>query len=317
MEHITIRGQTGYILSLAWLRGGTIIIEYATSLAPPFAPQIWQLAPDGSGFHSVALPGDSRCSSLWYRAPTALADGRLGVTRVCQSPSSPGGTFAVLGYDLTSSKTEELVASQGQVNPSSTSWNPAVDTAIASVSSSICAHIFWLKRDGPQPLNVTISEGGKSWRVDRVTPSANGGCDQDGRADLPAWSPDGGTIAFFGSPKSIGVQGQARLAAPWNLYLLNPVDLQLKKVVAEVKSPSELAWSPNSGWLAFSGEVDHSGGLWLYQIATGKLVRIDTDQPGLVAWSPDGRQLAVITSVGPEPARGEFILYDVASITTR
>jgi Tol biopolymer transport system component len=172
-----------------------------------------------------------------------------------------------------------------------------------------------MKRDGPRPLDVAISDAGKSWRVDQTTPAPNGGCDQDGRADLPAWSPDGGTIAFVGSPKSIGLKGQARLSAPWNLYLLNPVDLKLKKALAELSGPSGLAWSPDSRWLAFSGELDHSGGLWLYQIASGKVVRIDTAQPGLLAWSPDGRQLAAIESVGPEPAKGDFFLYSVASVT--
>jgi hypothetical protein len=316
-EHILVQGRTGYILSLAWLRGGSIIFEYTTSLDPPFAPQIWQLRPDGTGFRSVPLTRDSQCISGWDGAPTALADGRLAVTRVCHTASDIGGIFSVVGYDLTTGKAEDLVAPQAQINPSSTSWNPAADTAIASVSSSICANIFWLKRNGPRPVQVKISEGDKTWRLDQSKPPGSGGCPQEGRADLPAWSPDGATVAFFGSPKSIGLEGQARLTAPWNLYLLNPVNLRLKRVLVELKGPSELSWSPDSQWLAFSGKLDHSGGLWLYQVASGKLVRIDTDQPGLLAWSPDGRQVAAIQSVGPEPSKGEFILYTVADITTR
>jgi len=313
-EHISIQGQAGYILSLAWLKGGTVIVGYTKSLGPPVAAQIWQLRVDGTGFRSVPLPRDSHCTGGWDDAPSALADGRLAVTRVCQSPSSRGGIFSVVGYDLTTGRAEDLVVPQEQVNPSSTSWNPAVDTAIASVSSSICAHIFWLKHGGPQPLNVTISEGGKTWRVDEEAPTANGGCDPDGRADLPAWSPDGGTIAFLGSPQSIGVKGQARLEMPWNVYLLNPVDLKLRKVLTDIKGPSELAWSPDSQSLAFSGAMDNSGGLWLYRVTTGKLLRIDTDQPALVAWSPDGQKLAAITSVGREPDKGQYVLYSVAQV---
>jgi hypothetical protein len=43
-------------------------------------------------------------------------------------------------------------------------------------------------------------------------------CTGTGRADLPAWRPDGEQIAFFGSPQSVRVDGQGWLDEPWNSF---------------------------------------------------------------------------------------------------
>jgi hypothetical protein len=77
-------------------------------------------------------------------------------------------------------------------------------------------------------LPVTISEDGRSFQLDTPVDGA-GKCADTGRAHFPTWSPDGRTIAFLGSPASIGLSGQGRLDAPWNPYLLAATSLSPRR----------------------------------------------------------------------------------------
>ena len=118
----------------------------------------------------------------------------------------------------------------------------------------------------------------------------------------------------------MGVDGFARLDQPWNLYLMDPEEQQPRKVLADIKGPGGLAWSPDSQWLAFTGERSWRGeGLWLFHPSTATLHRVAAgEELYAVDWSPDGQRLVVIElhlPSGPlEPSSSEVLLFDVSAI---
>ena len=135
----------------------------------------------------------------------------------------------------------------------------------------------------------------------------------------PAWSPDGQLIAFFASPQAIGVGGHARADVPWNLYLMNPAHQEPRQVLADIRSPSGLAWSPDSQWLAFVGGLPRRGDhLWLFHPQTTTLHRVAKRGAWYwygVAWSPDGLQLvAVRESKESDERQSELVLFDVSAL---
>jgi dipeptidyl aminopeptidase/acylaminoacyl peptidase len=224
-----------------------------------------------------------------------------------------------MAYDMASSKIELLVTTPVNLGISQFTWNPAMDRGLVGSSSDICASIAWLTRQGFEYPTITLEDKGQSWRLDehfRLDPAER--CTHLGRADLPAWSPDGQWIAFFASPRSIGVKDFARLDVPWNLYLMDPVEQKPRRVLANVKHPRSLAWSPDGRWLAFGGELPWRGkGLWLFAPSTGMLHRVTKEDISWLAWSPDGQQIAGIDDlpyVRGKPLESEVWLFDVSGL---
>lgn len=108
---------------------------------------------------------------------------------------------------------------------------------------------------------------------------------------VPAWSPDGLSIAFL-----------RRLAKDtWGILLMPSIGGPERKL-AEVHSMRELAWSPDGEWLAFADrdhpndETDFTSSLYALSVRTGERRRL-TSPPSdafdlMPAFSPDGRKLA-------------------------
>jgi WD40-like Beta Propeller Repeat len=321
---VPVHHDTGYFTEIAWPRANSLVVGFAAHPQDPggSALQIWQLRPDGTEFHQISLPTDRNCRRTKYRSPTPLHDGRVALVKICELPLGPGpsATYSILAYDLYSGTAREIVRPQDKLNPGPFSFNPEVSRAVVASGSGICSSIGWLTQDGPQPLAITMGSGNRTWSLDEAFEQGpEQDCTNQGRADLPSWSPDGNEVAFFVSPESIGLSGSDRLRAPWELYLMNPVKQQPRKVLSDVSGPSAPIWSPDGRWITFSATLKRQGaGTWLFEPATGKLRRITTkDYDEALTWSPDGRRLAGVRFTSPPsqyPPTSEIVLYDLTSI---
>jgi WD40 repeat protein len=313
--------SAGYLYNLAWLRDGTLVVGTGLDTAPTSWP-VWQLRPDGSELRQISLPPDRSCRLTSYMFPTALPDGRVGLTRTCHSLTDLSAAVdTIIAYDPKSQVFQTLADLMGRMHVSGTSWNPGMTRGVGAASSGICARVAWLTPNGPQGIPVEIGEGAKKWRLDdwlRRPPGQH--CTNEGRADCPAWSPDGRQVALSASPESIGVDGQDRLDAVSGIYLIDVGSLHVSKVLDNLQNPCDLAWSPDGHWLAFTGKVRGQMGIWLFSPSTKALHLVAFNgEPSRPAWSPDGRRLAVIedlsTTKWPPPTR--LAVADVSSIIGR
>ena len=238
------RGDYGW---LAWLPNGWLVVRYEVSDRGQFTWRLWRLHLDGSGLTPLPLDADPACRQTRYYGPIALPDGRLGFERRCLSlkdasgrPLTEGSRY-LMAYDVETGTVERLVAEQLTFPTGQNTWNPTMTRGLLGTGGSLCASLAWLTPARIEYPSFVIEEDGRSWPLDDYFGDEDT-CTRDGRAGLPAWSPDGQTIAFLASPQSMGVDGFARLDQPWNLYLMDPEEQQPRKVLADIKGPGGLAW---------------------------------------------------------------------------
>jgi Tol biopolymer transport system component len=228
----------------------------------------------------------------------------------------PDAQISVVSSDVRGVSIETLARPPLPINPGTKSWNGALDRGVVDYGSSICENMVWLTRAGIEAIPVTVGNGSRSWRLDDPRLSNPAHCaDPDlGRAESPAWSADGKVIAFLGSPQTIGLRGQNRLDAPWDLYLMNPRNLQLRRVLSGIRASGGLTWSPDSRTLAFNGDVPGKGsGTWVVAADNGSLRRIGADALISLSYSPDGKQLAgILEAGGAFPPKAQIVILDLA-----
>lgn len=278
----------GVVVGVAWPAADQLVLTVDDQSTLQAVWSTYVLDASSGQARPLTLPEPAACSGVRHGFPQPLADGRISLTQICElsAPDSPAGRSAVLAVDPASGEVEVLSQLGTELFPSGSSWDPAVERGVASQSSSICAHLFGIDRSGPTPLPVRLGEGDDSWIADAELPS---GCTK-GRADWPAWSPDGETIAFFSSPDSVGKEGFSRLDEPWELLLMDPDTLQTRVLVEGVEHARATTWSPDGRWLAYVAEED---GVFIVSAAGGRPRRVFEERARWLAWSPDGDELAV------------------------
>jgi Tol biopolymer transport system component len=136
----------------------------------------------------------------------------------------------------------------------------------------------------------------------------------DGVSFAPKWSPANDWIAFYrrGSRDTSNINIMEEDGS-------NPK--QLTTGNGEDGWMDNLAWSPDGAYLAYSQAVfdpNHSawpvsGGMYLKQVATGKVIQVDDRLSKLPTWSPDGTKLAYSTGDYCVPCENGLIVMELAS----
>jgi hypothetical protein len=232
-----------------------------------------------------------------YLGLTTIDARTAGFAQVCHR-SIQSETDALMQLDAASGKTELLAKADFPV--ARFTWSAGADAGLVTDSSEICSKIGIATEEGVNPLQVLVGEG-----ANRFSLGANLGGDscRDGRADWPAWSPDGSRIALFASPDSEGRTGLDRLRSPWDLYISGSDFTKMEPALKDVLSPRGLIWSPDNTRLAFSGTRDGEPGTWIFDESSNQLTKVSSDDLAWLTWSPDGQRLAGLEEVeSPEEA---------------
>jgi hypothetical protein len=132
----------------------------------------------------------------------------------------------------------------------------------------------WVYKDGvPKPPKLP---DGSKW----VNLSRNDFCDRH-----PAWSPNGGQIAFLSDRDGV-----------WNIYAMDADGGNQRQITKYDGRDSQISWSPDGGRIAFCR--DAGGQVDVYVVnADGSDPRRIIERPGdqwSPAWSPDGRRIACV-----------------------
>ena len=149
-------------------------------------------------------------------------------------------------------------------------------------------------------LFVVAPDGGDVRRLTHNTLS-----DRD-----PAWSPDGGRIAFV---RTVFYGPSHRRLANDELFVMRADGSGVRRLTRYRHEDLAPTWSPDGSRIAFSRRTDRSGLTAIYTIrpdGTG-LRRVTVRPPGFhsgPAWSPDGRSLALTAGNGVEGGGGLFVV---------
>ena len=124
-----------------------------------------------------------------------------------------------------------------------------------------------------------------------------------GECNYPKWSPDGGRIAF--TCHNLGDI----------LYTMDPDGGNLLPITPTINDIQELTWSPDSEQIAFSTMFSSPAGIYVIDAEGGTPQPIfEREYVSGVAWSPDGRWLAMNSMTIPSYTHDLF-LYDLENET--
>ncbi|WP_110520492.1 PD40 domain-containing protein [Herpetosiphon llansteffanensis] len=262
---------------LAWIDQGLVVL--ATKSGAPSRYRLFWLTSDRKLGDLVAIPDAIDADITLHRLPDRLPDGRLGFKystdmQVINGP--PTDQHGYSAFDPDTNTLSELIprpAPRKILHKGRVVWNPSMDRALVTDGQYLGSkYYWWTASDGFQPLDLEVDV-----------------------AQYFAWSPDGTTIAFFGLPDA-GSGVVSALTRPENLYLMDAEAGNRRVVLADVYNIAGLQWSPDGQWLVFVANFDRSSDqVWLFKTATGE--RLALTPPGHYqwpAWSPDGKQIAVI-----------------------
>jgi len=277
--------------------------------------RLWTIRPDGSGLAEIETEAaNPECTRLDLLGPDRLPDGRLGYLRSClRGTNTPLNTLEA--FDIANGSVQTLVQTDRLL--SHPTWAPDMQHGYARVGGGICDGIVSLTRQGTGPAPIVVAAEPRPFRIDETfDSSAAQDCTQTVRSVSPALSPDGKTLAFFGSPASIGVKDLARTDVPFDLFLVNLDSMVSTSLLADLTHPSGLHWSPDGRWLVAGGVRSGKPGVWLVSPSDRQVMPISDVDLGTLAWAPDGRHIVGLyePDVHVFPPKVQIMVLDVSGI---
>jgi Tol biopolymer transport system component len=258
-----------------WSPDGSVIVF----LSDRDGTSLRVMNPDGSDEHRIPwLPANTSYSfSHDWSHVAAYVDGQLVVERLDSSDRrslgratylaraswSPDGTR--VAFTAPSARPNEADVLVAQIDGTETrrvavgvypSWSPTGER-IAYVAGPY----------GKNELHLANADGSGDVRI------ASGGAEF-----APSWSPDGSRLAFI--HQSAGKYGST----------LEVVHDNGSRLASFHVTPSDYAWSPNAGAIAYSSGT----GIWIVDVRSGRKRRVSTTGYQ-VTWSPDTLHLAFTT----------------------
>lgn len=260
---------------------------------------------------------DNCTQAKFYYPESILPDGRLGMLMEC-GRTLPQKTVHMFAYDWPTGKSEPIL-NYPMPNPMRSgcfSWNPKMTRAIQSTSDGMTGGLYWLTQKGPEPLDLVITKGNKSW--DLAKSYASDGSKDDGIAKCPQWSPDGEHIFFPASLDAMGFSGFSRLNRNFDLYDYSVNTKKIEVLLQNILSPTNLRLSPDGEKIAYMRTNDdkQTTSVWVFRLKDKKLFRIISK--GYfhdMQWSADSKDIAAvwcndIRCTSSEIRRYSFILPD-------
>ena len=244
----------------------------------------------------VGGSGDGDVVSTPSPSPTAT----LGPVAGTIGYITPDGNFALMDGHGGS---QQVLTSDGTAK--SYAWSPDGSMAAIELGAGAAAHVIGVRLDGSRVFDIAggsqplWSPGGNGLAL-----SVNGAVavyDALGNplrvfesATLPAWSPDGASLAFL----KVGADGKA-------VPVIGEVSTGIESPLAADIQPSDpvfpIAWHPAGGIIAYRNR--------LYEPAVGATV----DLPGTaIFWSPNGRTLLVAGEFSPADRATPGLILDAS-----
>ena len=295
------------VIALAWLTPSTVILSMRENADASGEPAtLWRFNVDAHHLKELDVGQDDSCQKIDFFSLARLAHNEVAFLRECilKNRDIPHRMIEVL--HLSSMTTQRLVRHPIDASAGQMTWGPdATRGFYGEWPNSPCIELFELSRARAERADITISEGEDAWNTNEGGPNREFQCAGLGSASLPAWSPDGQTIAFIATPEAPEGAEIERLDASWNLYFADPEELDPIAVLEGIQSPRSLAWASDSRLLAFGGEFDGQEGTWLFDSETDEVSYLDA-AAGSLAWSPSGREL-LINEVDENAEEGQLI----------
>jgi WD40 repeat protein len=305
------------LFAVAWLTTDVLVVQRSSfSATTSFAEsRLWQLHPDGSALAEVKIDTtDSECTRLDLLGADRLPDGRLGYLRSCIR-GTDSDLNALEAFDLGTGSVETLMRTERLLGR--TTWAPDMQHGYTAIGGGICDGILGLSRKGIVPAPITVLAEPRPFRIDEALDSSVGqDCTQTARSVSPALSPDGKTLAFLGSPASIGQSNTARTDVPFELYLVTLESMSSSSLLNDLAHPSGPRWSPDGNWLVTAGVRSGQSGTWLVSTSDGRIVQVSAAALGSLAWALDGRHIAGLhePDVHVFPPKVQIIIVDVTGV---